>query len=152
MSKCMVQLAGDMASFHDQDPTAMLDALRSGLSGEAEPLKKFGVLMTEATVKAAAYQKGIAKNGAELTEGQKVQARYALIMEQTARRRATSPARATPSRTGSASWAETENTTASFGQALLPAMQAAPEDRRRHHRRLRRQRDRAHRLHRRGRR
>ena len=40
MSKSMVQLAGDMASFHDQDPSDMLDALRSGLSGEAEPLQE----------------------------------------------------------------------------------------------------------------
>ena len=37
--KSMVQLAGDMASFHDQDPTEMLVALRSGLAGEAEPLR-----------------------------------------------------------------------------------------------------------------
>jgi hypothetical protein len=32
----------DMASFHDQDPTEMLERLRSGLSGEAEPRRQAG--------------------------------------------------------------------------------------------------------------
>lgn len=125
MSKSMVQLAGDMASFHDQDPTDMLDALRSGLSGEAEPLKKFGVLMNESTVAQAAYRNGIAKVGSKLTEGQKVQARYALIMEQTKKAQGdfgrTADSVANQQRTLAA---QNENTAATFGQALLPAVQA----------------------------
>ena len=125
MSKSMVQLAGDMASFHDQDPTEMLRTLQSGLAGEAEPLRKFGVLLSEAAVKQKAYQMGLAKTGSELTEAQKVQARYALIMESTTK------AQGDFARTGDSVAnqqrklaAETENTAAAFGQALLPAMQA----------------------------
>ena len=125
MSKSMVQLAGDMASFHDQDPTEMLEKLRSGLSGEAEPLRKFGILISEAAVKQKAYQLGIAKTGAELTEAQKVQARYALIMEQSSKAQGdfarTSDSVANKQRTLAA---ETENTAAAFGQSLLPVMQA----------------------------
>ena len=124
MSKSMVQLAGDMASFHDQDPTEMLETLRSGLSGEAEPLRKFGVLLTRRR-SSRRPTRGIAKKGAELTEAQKVQARYALIMEQTTKAQGdfarTSDSVANQQRTLTA---ETENTTAAFGQALLPAMQA----------------------------
>jgi hypothetical protein len=82
MSERMTQLAGDMASFHNQDPTDMLDKLRSGLSGEAEPLRRFGILLSENAVKQEAYRSGIAKSGKQLTEAQKVQARYRLIMEQ----------------------------------------------------------------------
>ncbi|HKV68028.1 MAG TPA: hypothetical protein VJN72_08050, partial [Gaiellales bacterium] len=125
MSKQMVQLAGDMASFHDQDPTEMLDKLRSGLSGEAEPLRRFGVLISEAAVKAEAYRKGIAKQGADLTEAQKVQARYALIMEQTTKAQGdfarTGDSVANQQRTVAA---ETQNLAAAFGQALLPAAKA----------------------------
>ena len=181
MSQQMVQLAGDMASFHDQDPTDMLDRLRSGLSGEAEPLKQFGVLMTEASVAAAAVSEGIVKaerdTGAlkqaqlgaqvaqtkyneavaahgknsveaksalasqmraqdalkkavkgtvpELTEAQKVQARYALIMDQTERAQGnfadTSDSLANQQRTLSAN---TENMAAALGQSLLPAATA----------------------------
>lgn len=125
MSKAMVQLAGDMASFHDQDPTEMLDKLRSGLSGEAEPLRQFGVLISDAAVKQEAYKKGIAEQGAELTEAQKVQARYSLIMEQTNKAQGdfarTSDSVANQQRTLAA---ENENVTASFGQSLLPVTQA----------------------------
>jgi len=84
MSKTLVTLAADMASFNDEDPSEMLDRLRSGLSGEAEPLRRFGVLLSEARVKEEAYASGIAKRGDALTEAQKVQARYALILKDTA--------------------------------------------------------------------
>jgi hypothetical protein len=124
MSKATVQLAGDMASFHDQDPTEMLQNLRSGLSGEAEPLRKFGVLISDAAVKQKAYQEGIAKSGSELTEAQKVQARYALIMDQTTKAQGdfarTSDSVANQQRTLAA---QNENTAASFGQVLLPVTQ-----------------------------
>jgi len=83
MSKSMTQLAADMGSLNNEDPSEMLDRLRSGLAGEAEPLRRFGVLLSEAEVKAFAYRNGIAKVGVELTEAQKVQARYGLILEQT---------------------------------------------------------------------
>ena len=121
MSKKMVQLAGDMASFHDQDPTEMLDKLRSGLSGEAEPLRKFGVLISDARVKAFAYSHGIAKAGATLTEAQKVQARYGVIMQDSAKAQGdfarTADSVANRQRTVAA---ETANVSAQFGQALLP--------------------------------
>lgn len=83
MSRTMVQLGADMASFNNQDPSAMLQRLRSGLAGEAEPLRQFGVFLSEAAVKAQAYKDGIAEVGATLTEAEKVQARYNLILEST---------------------------------------------------------------------
>jgi cell division protein FtsB len=59
-------------------------ALKSGLLGESEPLRRFGVFLDEAKVNAKAAAMGIAALGSKLTDGQKVAARYALIMEQTA--------------------------------------------------------------------
>lgn len=84
MSKSLVELAADMASFNNVPIADALEKLRAGLAGEAEPLRTMGVLLSEAAVKAKAYELGIAEVGAELTEAEKVQARYALIMEQTA--------------------------------------------------------------------
>jgi hypothetical protein len=81
MSQRLVQLGADMASFNNEDPTEMLDRLRAGLAGEAEPLRRFGVLLSEARVQAEAYAAGIAEQGAKLTEQQKVQARYNLILK-----------------------------------------------------------------------
>lgn len=80
MSSRMLTLAADLGSFHNADPTDMLDRLRAGLSGESEPLKKFGIVLTEARVKAEALRLGIAKKGATLTESQKLQARYSLAI------------------------------------------------------------------------
>lgn len=85
MSRRFVQLASDMASFSDEDPSEMLDRLRSGLAGEAEPLRRFQVLLSAARVEQEAYASGIANVGAKLTEGQKVQARYNIILQDTAK-------------------------------------------------------------------
>lgn len=84
MSMNLVQLASDLASFNNANPQDVLDALRSGLSGEVEPLKKFGIAMNEATLKAKAMELGFGDNLQALSEAEKLQLRYALIMEQTA--------------------------------------------------------------------
>jgi phage-related protein len=83
MSKAMTQLATDMGSFNNMDPTEMLDRIRSGLSGEMEPLKRFGTVLSETRVKQFAWTNGIAKSGEELTEQQKIMARYGLLLEDT---------------------------------------------------------------------
>ncbi len=84
MSQQLVTLAADLASFNNATPEEALTALRSGLAGESEPLRRFSAFLTEARVKAEAYRSGIANTGAELTEQQKVQARYNVILSDTA--------------------------------------------------------------------
>ena len=121
-SKQIVQLAADMASFNNEDPSDMLDRIRSGLAGEAEPLRRFSVLLSESAVKQEAYRIGLAKVGDELTEGQKVQARYSLIMKQTVDQQGdfarTADGLANSQRTLSALWREANIL---VGQALVPA-------------------------------
>jgi hypothetical protein len=75
------KLAADAASFYNVPMKDALADIKSGLVGESEPMRKYGVLLSENAVKQEAYRKGIAKQGAELTEGQKVQARSILIMK-----------------------------------------------------------------------
>jgi hypothetical protein len=122
MSREIVQLAADMASFNNEDPTEMLEAIRSGLVGEAEPLRRRGVLLDEATVKGEAYRLGLAKQGEELSQGEKVQARYSLILKQTTDQQGdyarTSDSLANSQRTLSALWREANIL---VGQALAPA-------------------------------
>lgn len=84
MSVQTVKLATDLSSFNNIPVADALEKIRAGLVGEAEPLRSVGVLLSEAAVKQEAYRSGIAKQGATLTEQQKVQARYNLIMQQTA--------------------------------------------------------------------
>lgn len=84
MSKGLVQLASDLASFNNVDPAEALDALRSGLVGETEPLRRFGVNMNDATLTAKALELGLISSVKEgLTPAAKAQAAYALILDQT---------------------------------------------------------------------
>ena len=83
MSKGISLLSEDMASFYNLDSAEAFNKLRAGLTGETEPLKALGILVDENTVKQVAYSEGIAENGAELTQQQKVMARYVAILKQT---------------------------------------------------------------------
>jgi len=85
MSQKVTELAVDMASFYNITEQDAFLKLRAGLTGEAEPLKRMGILVDENTVKMAAYQNGIAEAGKELTAQQKVEARYIAILEQTSK-------------------------------------------------------------------
>lgn len=84
MSEKLVQLAADLASINNISPEEALLKLRSGLVGEAEPLRQVGVLLDETTVKNKAMEMGLATSEAALTQQDKVMARYQLILEQTA--------------------------------------------------------------------
>jgi hypothetical protein len=83
MSKGVVQLASDLASFNNIRPEEALEKLRAGLVGEAEPLRTLGVNLTAAAVAAEAVRMGLAAQGEELTTAQKAQASYSLILQQT---------------------------------------------------------------------
>lgn len=83
MSMRLVQLAADLASFDNLDPADVLAKLKSGLSGEAEPLRAVGVFLNEAAVQSKAAEMGLGNLNGELTDGEKILARYQLILEQT---------------------------------------------------------------------
>src|SRR3546814_20116561 len=83
MSQIFAQLAQDLVSFYNVDTETAIQKLRSGLSGESEPLRDFGVFLTEANVKAKALEMGLTGVGDELTEQAKILARYQLVLEAT---------------------------------------------------------------------
>jgi hypothetical protein len=73
----------DFASVYNLEVNDALAIFQSGLAGETEPLRKFGVDLSAATVEAYAYANGIGEIGTPLTEAQKQQARYGALLEQT---------------------------------------------------------------------
>lgn len=81
MSTAMAQLAVDTASFRNLRIEDTLEKLRSGLSGESEPLKQLGVVMTEATLQAYALKQGITAKVESLSIAQKTALRYGFILE-----------------------------------------------------------------------
>ena len=83
MSTTLVQLASDLASFNNTSIDDALNALRSGLSGETEPLKRFGVALNDVTLKAKAFEMGFGQIKGVMDPAIKAQVTYALVMEQT---------------------------------------------------------------------
>lgn len=79
LSEEFTKLTMDATSFYNVDMETALTKIRSGLAGESEPMRQFGVFLTENAVKMEAYRLGIAKTGAELSESQKIEARLSLI-------------------------------------------------------------------------
>lgn len=83
MSVDVVKLAADLASFNNLNTPEVLEKLRSGLVGEVEPLRALGVNINAAAMQAKALELGLVGADGQLSESAKIQARYALIIEQT---------------------------------------------------------------------
>lgn len=126
MSQQFAVLAQDLSSFYNVDPGTALEKLRSGLTGESEPLRDFGVFMTDAAVKAAALKMGLKPVGKEFTEQQKIMARAALIMESTKSAQGdllrTSDQTANRLRAADTAW---QNMSLTIGKELIPALTPA---------------------------
>ena len=83
MSTTMTKLAADLGSFHNVDAEEALVALASAMSGEMEPMKRFGVVLNDAALKTKALELGLYSGKGTLDAYAKSQAAYALILEQT---------------------------------------------------------------------
>jgi hypothetical protein len=84
MGEGLTALAYDMSSFYNLAPDVMFEKLRSGISGEIEPLKQLGIVVDDASVKNWALTNGLITQGDEMSAAQKTVARYNLILQQTA--------------------------------------------------------------------
>ena len=83
-SKTLTQLSVDVASFNDVSEADVIRDFQSALVGNTETVRKYGIIITAASVEQEILNKGWAKSKTEITELQKVQARLNLIMEGTA--------------------------------------------------------------------
>jgi hypothetical protein len=75
----LTKLAVDTASFNNASDTATMEAFQSALVGNHETVRRFGVVITEATLKQELLTMGIKGGTREATNAQKVQARLNLI-------------------------------------------------------------------------
>jgi hypothetical protein len=78
-----VTLSTDLASFNNTTPEEAVQAIGAALRGESEPLRRFGVLLNDATLKSEAMRLGIYKGSGALTAQQKILAAQAAIYKQT---------------------------------------------------------------------
>lgn len=151
MSKGLVKLTNDIASFRNQRPDEIFTKLAAGITGESEPLKRLGILVNETIIKQLALndatiqaqqvtkkgtvsykrygnmvirvQKSTNKASKELTDMQKVMLRYKAIVN------ATTKDQGDMARTLDDTqnvfrqvWAQTKKTGETIGNVLLPAV------------------------------
>lgn len=83
-SRALTELGADLASFYNTDVASALDAIRSGLVGESEPLRQYGVLLSETRVQAQAMADTGKRSAASLTNQEKALARIKIIFTDTA--------------------------------------------------------------------
>lgn len=84
MSTDMAGLAADMASFYNLDFDTAFNKIRSGISGETEPLKQLGINMSQANLQAFALAQGIKKPLDQMSQGEMIMLRYQYLMQATA--------------------------------------------------------------------
>lgn len=84
LSTDLVGLAGDMASFYNIDIETAFEKIRSGMSGETEPLKQLGINMSVANMEAYALAEGIEKPWKKMSQQEQTMLRYNYLLKQTA--------------------------------------------------------------------
>lgn len=123
MSASITGLTGDVASFYNITQDAAYTKLKSIFSGETESLKDLGIVMTQTALDQYAFNNGLGKTTAKMTEQEKVMLRYQFVMSQL------SAAQGDFTRT-SGSWANQvrvlqlrfESLKATIGQGLINAL------------------------------
>ena len=81
MSFEVVKLSADMGSFNNVPTAQVMDDIQSALVGNYETMKKYGVVLNEATVQEKALAMGLARTKDSITAADKAQAAYALIVK-----------------------------------------------------------------------
>ena len=123
MSMNITSLAGDMASFYNLDTDTAFEKIRSGISGETEPLKQLGINMSVANLEAYALSQGISTAYSKMSQASQAVLRYNYLLS------VTSDAQGDFSRT-SDSWANQvrilqlnfDSLKSSIGQLLINAL------------------------------
>jgi hypothetical protein len=84
LSKTLVELAVDVASFKNiASDREVIDSFTSAIVGNHRAVRAYGVVITNATIETASFKAGLGKTFAQLTELEKVQLRYNIIMDST---------------------------------------------------------------------
>jgi len=118
-------LASDLASFNNTTPEQAVQAIGAALRGESEPLRQYGVLLSDNALRNEALAMGLEVSTGALSAQTKILAAQSLIYKQTGDAQGdfarTSDGLANSSRVLKAQMADLQ---VSIGQALLPAVQA----------------------------
>lgn len=84
MSLQLTKLTADMASFYDMEQSDVARNLQAVFTGETEPLRKYGLDLTQATLKEWAMKQGLDADISSMTQAEKAMLRYQYVMANTA--------------------------------------------------------------------
>ncbi len=122
LSQQLVELAVDVSSFSNKLESDVIRDFQSALVGNSETVRKYGIVITEASLTQEILNSGLAKSKKEITELNKVQARLNIIMK------GTTDAQGDAARTAESQAnkekelaAATEELSIVFGKLLAPA-------------------------------
>lgn len=82
MSQNLTQLGYDISSFFNISIEDAMQKLQSGISGELEPLRRLGYDLSQARLEQTALNLGIKESVANMTQAEKAELRYYIIMTQ----------------------------------------------------------------------
>lgn len=124
----VAQLGADLSAAFGGNPEEAVQALGSALRGEFDPLERFGVSLTAASISAKAVEMGLAASSTEVDANAKATAALQLITEQAAdvsgqfgREIGTAAGQTAVAK------AEAEDAAATMGEAFLPVYTTAVE-------------------------
>lgn len=124
-SQTLTVLAADLASFNNTSVEDAVLALGAALRGESEPIRRYGVLLSDATLRQTALANGFDVTSGALSPVVRAQAAYLAILQQTGKAQGdferTSDSLANQQRILGAEW---NNVRAVIGDALQPAYRA----------------------------
>lgn len=83
MSLTLAGLAGDIASFYNIDTDLAFEKIRSGITGEVEPLRQLGINMSVANIEAYALSQGITASYDSMNSAEKTLLRYNYLLSVT---------------------------------------------------------------------
>lgn len=80
LSRELTALAIDVASFNNEADATVIRAFQSALVGNTETVRRYGIVITEASLEQEILNSGMRSHRSEITELDKVQARFNLIV------------------------------------------------------------------------
>lgn len=123
-SERLIGLAADLASFNNTSPEEAIQAIGAALRGESEAIRRYGVMLNDASINQAALTAGIWDGEGAMTSQQRTLAISAAIFEQTTSAQGdfarTSDGLANSSKILAAQF---EDLKAKIGTSLAPVMQ-----------------------------
>nr|DAH87762.1 MAG TPA: minor tail protein [Bacteriophage sp.] len=83
MSVELTKLSADMASFYNEDQEKVAKSMQSVFTGTTQPLRKYGIDLTQATLEEWAHKQGVDANMKSMSQAEKTMLRYQYVISQT---------------------------------------------------------------------